>query len=74
MCTPMRRIRSPCCARAASGHATADPAIPVTKSRVALPSPGSGPRRIWLSTQAIKTGICDQRYGGKNGQFALQKF
>jgi len=32
--TPMRRIRSPCCARAASGHATAAP-----------PSAASNPRR-----------------------------
>src|SRR6516225_5961350 len=31
--TPMRRIRSPCCARAASGHAAAAPPSSVMKSR-----------------------------------------
>jgi hypothetical protein len=33
MSTPIRRIRSGCCARAASGHAAADPAITLMKSR-----------------------------------------
>ena len=31
--TPIRRIRSPCCARAASGHAAAEPPINEMKSR-----------------------------------------
>src|SRR5215469_274735 len=30
---PMRRIRSSCCARAARGHATAEPATTLIKSR-----------------------------------------
>ena len=38
MSTPMRRIRSPCCARAASGHAAAPPSS-VMNSRRSLPSP-----------------------------------
>jgi hypothetical protein len=29
--------------------------------------------RIWLSTQAIKAGIGDQRYGAQRVSFALQK-
>jgi len=27
--------------------------------------PGLGNNRIWLSTQAIKAGFCDQRYGAQ---------
>ena len=33
MSTPMRRIRSPCCARAASGHAAAAPPSSVMNAR-----------------------------------------
>jgi hypothetical protein len=35
----MRRMRSGCCAREASGHTLAEPAIPLMKSRrrIALP-------------------------------------
>ena len=33
MSTPMRRMRSPCCARAASGHAAAAPPSSVMNSR-----------------------------------------
>src|SRR6185436_18709884 len=51
-----------CCARAASGQATADPAIPAMKSRRRIAFPRLGTTH---STQAIKTGICDQRYGVK---------
>jgi hypothetical protein len=36
--------------------------------------PKLGTSRIWLSTQAIKAGICDQRYGAQMVSFALQKF
>src|SRR6266511_3086341 len=40
MSTPMRRTRSPCCARAASGHEAAAPAMVVMNSRrlMAFPS------------------------------------
>jgi len=31
--TPIRRIRSSCCARATSGHAAAEPTIALMKSR-----------------------------------------
>jgi hypothetical protein len=39
----MRRTRSGCCARAASGHPTVEPTIPFTKSRrrIAFPKLGS---------------------------------
>ena len=35
-----------CCARAVSGHAPADPAIPTMKSRRRIAPQGSGPRRL----------------------------
>ena len=37
----MRRIRSPCCARAASGHAAAAPPMSVMNSRRFMPNMGS---------------------------------
>jgi hypothetical protein len=40
MSTPIRRCV--CCPRAASGHAAAEPTIPLIKLRVALPSPRLG--------------------------------
>ena len=39
MSTPMRRIRSPCCPRAASGHAAAAPPSSVMNSRLFIQSP-----------------------------------
>ena len=41
-----RRLPSGCCARAACGHAMAEPATISMKSPVALPSPRPGPRRM----------------------------
>jgi hypothetical protein len=38
--------------------------IPFTKSRRRIAFPKLGISRIWLSTQAIKTGNCDQRNEG----------
>jgi hypothetical protein len=40
MITPIRRILSACCARAASGHATAAPPSSVMKSRRFMPNMG----------------------------------
>jgi hypothetical protein len=40
----MRRMRFTCCARAASGHPMADPAIPLTKSRRRIASPQGAPK------------------------------
>jgi hypothetical protein len=47
---PNRRIRSGCCACAASGHEAADPAITLMKSRrrIALPEAGTTPSRTRL--------------------------
>jgi hypothetical protein len=56
MSTPMRRIRSLCCARDASGHA-AEPPSSVMNSRRFIAAPCSQSRvKIRLSTNAIKTG------------------
>jgi hypothetical protein len=41
-----------------------------SRRRIAFPKLGTS--RIWLSTQAIKAGICDQRYGAQMVSFALQ--
>ena len=38
---PMRRIRSDCCARAASGHADAAPPSSVMNSRRLMPNMGA---------------------------------
>ena len=46
MSTPMRRMRSRCCARAASGHATAAPPISVMKSRRLMCPPGQASQGI----------------------------
>jgi hypothetical protein len=52
--TPMRRIRSPCCARAASGHATVAPPSSVMKSRrLICPTPGIVPGQ----TIALRKGV-----------------
>ena len=45
MSTPMRRIRSPCCARAASGHAAAAPPSSVMNSRRFILALIRSPRR-----------------------------
>jgi len=37
--TPIRRIWSGCCARVVSGHAAADPAIPLMRSRRRIACP-----------------------------------
>src|SRR5258708_32516111 len=43
MSTPMRRTRSPCCARAASGHAAATRPPRKSRRRMDDTSPGIGP-------------------------------
>src|SRR5262245_18409083 len=57
-----------CWARAARGHAAADPAIPARKSRRRIASLRRGQRQNWLSTQTIRTGNGEQR-----NTFAPQK-
>src|SRR6516225_2037304 len=54
---PTRRIRSGCCARAASGHEVADPAITLMKSRrrIAFTKAGTTPNRTRLQ-QGFTTG------------------
>src|SRR5262249_50761950 len=57
---PIRRSRSGCCARAASGHTAAEPAIPLMKSRRRIAAPkAQGPVRTMLWNDAITAGICD---------------
>ena len=53
----MRRMRSPCCARAVSGHAAADPTITLMKSRrrIAFTKAGTTPNRTRLQ-QGFTTG------------------
>lgn len=58
----------PCCARPESGHAAADPAIPVMKSRrrIAFPMPrtAQGSRQCRVATERIKSENCDWRNRG----------
>src|SRR5262249_31524622 len=50
--TPMRRMRSPCCARAASGHAATEPANTLMKSRRLMqPPPGLTTTLIYRKMQ-----------------------
>jgi len=49
--TPMRRTRSPCCARAATGHATAAPPSSVINSRLFLMV--SSAADCWLLTPGV---------------------
>ena len=53
--TPMRRIRSPCCARAASGHAAAAPPRSVMNSRRCM-----CPRKDHALCRAQSVALCDQ--------------
>src|SRR5215467_1809201 len=69
MSTPTRRTAPTCCACAASGHATADPAIPVMKSRrrIAFPKAGTTPIRTRL-----QQGFATDEMGFR-GYFARQQ-
>jgi hypothetical protein len=57
-----------CCARAANDHATADPEIPLMKSRrrIAFPRPGTTP------TMQLQQGFAASEMGFKD-QFARQQ-
>ena len=63
----MRRIRSRCCARAASGHATAVPPINVMNSRRLTVAPGVKSTASCHNGQGLETGEsdvnCDQLFG-----------
>jgi hypothetical protein len=58
----MRRTRSPCCARASSGHALLKP-IPTMNSRRRIARPRAETAAIQVATRTIKSG----NYGGRNG-------
>src|SRR5262245_35015661 len=63
MSTPMRRIRSGCCARAEKGHAIAPPPITLMKSRRLIAAPS-------LERQMVATSMGTQkrphvRFGSK---------
>jgi hypothetical protein len=65
----MRRILADCCAGAAGGQATKEPAIIFTKSRRRIGFPKAhGPRSVRRLQQGFAT-----REIGFNDQFALQK-
>src|SRR5499427_9006707 len=55
--TPMRRIRSGCCARAGSGNAAADPAIPWMKSRRRIAAPRLRAVRTCFGMSQLQQGI-----------------
>src|SRR5262245_49637948 len=59
MSTPMRRIRSPCCARAASGHAAAAPPRNVMNARRFIPAIIRSPHRTRHSPNG-RYGILDR--------------
>src|SRR5262249_1570715 len=66
----MRRIRSCCWARAASGHAVAEPTIALTKSRRRIACPKrSGPRQI---RRRLQQGFTTGEMGFR-GQFAQRQ-
>src|SRR5262249_50784164 len=58
--TPIRRIRSACCARAASGQVAAEPTITLMKSRRRIAFP-----KAWdhANPSMITAGIYDRRNG-----------
>jgi len=61
----MRQTRPGCCARAASGHETADPTILVMKSRRRITLPSLGYRQFRLPTHAhqyrnLRPAKCDE--------------
>jgi hypothetical protein len=68
MSTPTRRIRSVCCARAGIGHATAEQAIPLMKSRRRIASPdvqeGYRTNRRQHS-EGVGATLADVRFGSK---------
>jgi hypothetical protein len=68
--TPMRRIRSGCCARAGSGNAAADPAIPWMKSRRRIAAPRAQGCADLLWDVAITAGNYDRRNGVRLSFFA----
>ena len=58
--TPIRRTRSGCCARAASGHVAAAPPISVMNSRRCMSTPSSGDSIVSAQTSTLigaETGI-----------------
>src|SRR5262249_24924273 len=58
--TPIRRIRSACCARAASGQVAAEPTITLRKSRRRIAFPKA---QDHANPSMITAGICDRRNG-----------
>src|SRR5262249_52776516 len=61
MSTPMRRIRSPCCARAASGHAAAPPRS-VINARLFMAMPRLAAAPSTPSRQEVPAPVCANQY------------
>ena len=59
----MRRIRSPCCARAASGHAAAAPPSSVMNSRRLIAAPEAQDEASYRLRLAHWKGAADVRFG-----------
>src|SRR5690242_1480603 len=55
MSTPIRRICAGCCARAASGHATVEPPIPLMKSRRRIACPEAQDRASYRLKPTLGT-------------------
>src|SRR5262249_20518553 len=71
MRTPMCRIRSPCCARAASGHATAPPTSVMNSRRLMVAPRGQNHARHRLTAVRVLErgegdGSCDQLFWAGN--------
>ena len=73
MSTPMRRTRSPCCARAASGHAAAPPRSVMN----VCPPAGDAddPDRLCERDRPVATGIVERlnRPGGNSLSLSIDK-
>src|SRR5262249_31143053 len=62
---PMRRIRSPCCARATSGQAAAAPLRSVMNSRRRIAAPEAQDGASYQPIQVVWKGQADVRFGSK---------
>ena len=72
MFLPNRRMRLRCCALAANGQATADPAIPLMKSRRRIAFPKALLRRRWFATRRLQQGFTTGGMGF-SAQFAQRQ-
>jgi uncharacterized protein YchJ len=72
MSIPTRRICSFCCARAASGQAMADPAIPLMRSRRRIAFSKALDCADYHSQRILQQGFATDEMGFR-GQFARQQ-